>query len=112
MQNSTRARRDSQRDGTSSLSRNAGFTNEPTRSAPRLRRHWEAGLRGSSADWFKAGVARHRVGPTSLGLELRACTIRNKLLPPFLPHPFPSPALSDVHDAQAGADLARASLAL
>jgi len=33
-------------------------------------RHWEAGLRVSSADWFKAGVARQRVGPISLGSRL------------------------------------------
>ena len=31
-------------------------------------RHQEAGVRVSSADWFKAGVARQRVGPISLGI--------------------------------------------
>ena len=32
------------------------------------------------ADWFEDVVARHRVGPTSLGMAPRACTILNKLL--------------------------------
>ena len=32
-------------------------------------------MRISSADWFKAGVARQRVGPISLGIAPRACTI-------------------------------------
>ena len=31
-------------------------------------RHWEAGVWVSSADWFKADVARQRAGPTSLGI--------------------------------------------
>ena len=33
-----------------------------------------------SADWFKAGVARQRVGPISLGIAPRACMILSKLL--------------------------------
>ena len=37
-------------------------------------------MRISSADWFKAGVARQRVGPISLGIAPRACTILSKLL--------------------------------
>ena len=37
-------------------------------------------MRISSADWFKAGVARQRVGPISLGLAPRACTILSKPL--------------------------------
>ena len=37
-------------------------------------------MRVSSADWFKAGVARQRVGPISLGIATRACTILSKLL--------------------------------
>ena len=57
-------------------------------------RHWEAGVLGSSADWFKAGVAQHLVGPTSLEIAPRMCTILNKLLLllllllllPHLPH--------------------------
>jgi hypothetical protein len=32
-------------------------------------------VRISSADWFKAGVARQRVGPISLGIAPRACMI-------------------------------------
>ena len=43
-------------------------------------RHREAGVRISSADWFKAGVARQRVGPISLGIAPRACMILSKLL--------------------------------
>ena len=43
-------------------------------------RHWEAGVLVSSADWFKAGIARQRVGPISLGIAPRACTILSKLL--------------------------------
>ena len=39
-----------------------------------------AGVRISSADWFKAGVARQRVGPISLGIAPRACMILSKLL--------------------------------
>ena len=31
-------------------------------------RHWEARVWVSSADWFKAGVARKLAGPTSLGI--------------------------------------------
>jgi hypothetical protein len=31
---------------------------------------------------FKAGIAGQRVGPTSLGIALRACTILNKILLP------------------------------
>jgi hypothetical protein len=31
-------------------------------------RHREAGVRVSSADWFKAGVARQRADPISLGI--------------------------------------------
>ena len=42
--------------------------------------HREAGVRVSSADWLKAGVARQRVGPISLGIAPRACTILSKLL--------------------------------
>ena len=34
----------------------------------------------SSADWFKAGVARQRADPISLGIAPRACTILSKLL--------------------------------
>ena len=37
-------------------------------------------MRVSSAEWFKAGVALQRAGPTSLGIAPRACTILNKLL--------------------------------
>ena len=37
-------------------------------------------MRISSADWFKAGVARQRVGPISLGIAPRACMILSKLL--------------------------------
>ena len=37
-------------------------------------------MRVSSADWFKAGVARQRAGPTSIGIAPRACAILNKLL--------------------------------
>ena len=37
-------------------------------------------MRVSSADWFKAGVARQRVDPISLGIAPRACTILSKLL--------------------------------
>ena len=37
-------------------------------------------MRVSSADWFKADVARQRVGPISLGIAPRACTILSKLL--------------------------------
>ena len=43
-------------------------------------RHREAGVRVSSADWFKAGVARQRVGPTSSGIAPRAYTILNRVL--------------------------------
>ena len=37
-------------------------------------------MRVSSGDWFKAGVAQQRVGPISLGIAPRACTILSKLL--------------------------------
>ena len=37
-------------------------------------------MRVSSADWFKAGVARQRADPISLGIAPRACTILSKLL--------------------------------
>ena len=37
-------------------------------------------MRISSADWFKAGVARQRDDPISLGISPRACTILSKLL--------------------------------
>ena len=37
-------------------------------------------MRISSADWFKAGVARQRVVPISLGIAPRACMILSKLL--------------------------------
>ena len=37
-------------------------------------------MRISSADWFKAGVARQRADPISLGISPRACTILSKLL--------------------------------
>ena len=37
-------------------------------------------MRVSSADWFKAGVARQRVDPILLGIAPRACTILSKLL--------------------------------
>ena len=37
-------------------------------------------MRISSADWFKAGVARQRADPISLGISSRACTILSKLL--------------------------------
>ena len=47
-------------------------------------RHREAGVRISSADWFKAGVARQLVGPISLGIAPRACMILSTLLPPSL----------------------------
>jgi hypothetical protein len=40
----------------------------------------EAGLRISSADWFKAGVARQRVGPISFGIAPRASMISKLLL--------------------------------
>ena len=43
-------------------------------------RHRDARVRVSLADWFKAGVARQRVGPISLGLAPSACTILSKLL--------------------------------
>ena len=37
-------------------------------------------MRVSSADWFKAGVARQHVGPISVGIAPGACTILSKLL--------------------------------
>ena len=37
-------------------------------------------MRVSSADWFKAGVARQRADPISLGIASRACTILSELL--------------------------------
>ena len=37
-------------------------------------------MRVSSADRFKAGVARQRADPISLGISPRACTIPSKLL--------------------------------
>ena len=43
-------------------------------------RHREAGVRVSSADWLKAGVARQRAGPISLGIAPRTCTILSKLV--------------------------------
>ena len=45
----------------------------------------------SWADWFKAGVARQRVGPISLGIAPRACMIQSKLLLLLLLLPPPNP---------------------
>ena len=59
-------------------------------------RHWEASVRVSSADWFKAGVARQRVGPTSSGIMPRACTILSKLL---LHHHHKSQNYTPTHDS-------------
>ena len=42
-------------------------------------RHWEA-VRTSSADWLKPAFARQCVGPISLGIAPRACTILKTLL--------------------------------
>ena len=71
-----------------------------------LTNHREAAVRFSSADWFKAGVARQRAGLISLGIAPRTCTILSKLLllllafsldslsltlPLSLPVPVPAP---------------------
>jgi hypothetical protein len=52
-------------------------------------------VRVSSANWFKAGVARQRVGPTSSGIAPRACMILNKLLHLLLLLLFSLPSTSE-----------------